>query len=76
MAIQRYGQIGNASLGKREEGKTPGDALRRPRQSAQNAFLRVAAEVPTTNSATTTKWGAAPSLDTVPQQTRNGQARP
>jgi hypothetical protein len=64
---QSSGGICNESLGQREDGKTPADALvsrrrppsppgslRRPQPSARNALPRVAAEVPTTTSSTNT----------------------
>jgi hypothetical protein len=73
--IQRSGRICNESVGEREDGKTPADALvcrgcpppppgslRRPRQSARNALRRVASEVPTTNSSTTTNRVPPPTL--------------
>jgi hypothetical protein len=73
--IQLSGRICNESVGEREDGKTPADALvcrgcpppppaslRRPRQSARNPLPRVASEVRTTNSSTTTNRVPPPTL--------------
>jgi hypothetical protein len=87
--IQRSGRICNESPGQREDGKTPADALvctggpppppgslRRPGQSARNALPRVAADVPTTNSSTTTNRVLPPALIQSPLDNDPMEQRP